>query len=1273
MITENELQISNKSFTNKDFQTIYPEILNIAKSLSSRWDPSVSNESDPGIVLLKVLAFIADKNNYNIDKNVLENFMPSATQEASMRKLCDMMGYNIHYYKSATTDVSFTYTGTKDSAGKEQLIEGDSFEFPKLETTITDTDNTLTYTLIKNNITIHEKNVAVSGTFIEGTKSTINVGDSTIIQLSNLDDNNRIYFPEIMVAENGIFIEGGVTTTKDNNWTLVSNLNSYTLNSKIFKFGFDSVQNLPYIEFPSDIANLIGSGLTINYIISKGELGNIKSKTLNTLITPTTLETNKKRSITLDSTNLNISNFSAATDGSNPESINSAYNGFKKTVGTYNNLVTCRDYANAVYNMYNTITNKDLVSNVQVTDRRTDYNYSDVIITYTSTGVQKIWQASNIQAYDLCLYPLCPITTGYTNNTYNKSFTPLFDTVDIINGLNEEDTEEETKLKTICHDFKSLSVGDVYCYKNYAILNAKISTNYKVNIYEQGKIISNVYNALYNNFNARKVDYGYEIPFDSILSVIQNADKRIKNVSLDEPKLSTSVISISGNGKSYEEKSISANPDEYLKILSKNVLAGKVTLFNYNNNYNIDFGHVDANIPNTPQFIDNIKSIGTEVSITPNSLSTGYKLKANETIQIIQPSVLDEIVYSAYVYYNWQPDLSIHSTNDGIISKNVTFNLRGNDNLKIRYLDSNDNTQYVEYTATSIITNGGPEKPSTNIFKANFELCPTNQTMSKSKSLSILERKFNGTLMPFYNIETEGELVKQNLVQTTITDSSLLCYWIVNNPDKDLWEGATSVSVTENNITYYDWSIVLNSGEFFMYTNSAMTELEVLSAGTKLTLRLTTNSKPSQKLSTKEILDIDDINNSGLDAFSSIDWQKINEISKTTPFIITEMSITTIPEGYTVYILDNKDNPGLLKENLNNNFIDLKSSSTTNNELKVKYESADKSESHTINPSLISNNVNQIRSRFDINCIDNEGQMLVVPDKDSTETITINTINDGKITSYPINAVESNTYFSLNSNIQIAGGSNLDMSVTYLNRDVKFDIKAHIYKLITPTYPDNTAITRNSDGFYKINITKNSTVTLPYSIIDTSYRQLFMIYWEQNTKESQCKLTSPTFTPTTPTSTAKCIRLFNRDSEFQHEISLNKGLNIIELNSKILDSPLTLSFTNTTVDSVLIGKLTVTDKNLNDRFNLDNFTLDTRTNLEEKLLKEIRNTDTNNLFYYLYNIPNSKAIEVDDLSSPNALWDSNNVVNNITLEQINLELDTTKTHSIIEIVKSSKL
>ena len=40
----------------------------IANKLSDRWDPSQSNESDPGVVLLKENALIGDKLSYNMEK-----------------------------------------------------------------------------------------------------------------------------------------------------------------------------------------------------------------------------------------------------------------------------------------------------------------------------------------------------------------------------------------------------------------------------------------------------------------------------------------------------------------------------------------------------------------------------------------------------------------------------------------------------------------------------------------------------------------------------------------------------------------------------------------------------------------------------------------------------------------------------------------------------------------------------------------------------------------------------------------------------------------------------------------------------------------------------------------------------------------------------------------------------------------------------------------------------------------------------------------------------
>ena len=72
MITKNDIAAVKLSPTNKDFAQIWTEIIDVASKISTRWDPVSTNESDPGIVLLKVLVGIADKLNYNIDKNILE-------------------------------------------------------------------------------------------------------------------------------------------------------------------------------------------------------------------------------------------------------------------------------------------------------------------------------------------------------------------------------------------------------------------------------------------------------------------------------------------------------------------------------------------------------------------------------------------------------------------------------------------------------------------------------------------------------------------------------------------------------------------------------------------------------------------------------------------------------------------------------------------------------------------------------------------------------------------------------------------------------------------------------------------------------------------------------------------------------------------------------------------------------------------------------------------------------------------------------------------------
>ena len=63
----------------------------------------------------------------------------------------------------------------------------------------------------------------------------------------------------------------------------VDNLNILTYGSAAYKFGFDSKRNLPYIEFPDWISDIIGEGLTIDYVVTQGTIGNVAPKELNTI------------------------------------------------------------------------------------------------------------------------------------------------------------------------------------------------------------------------------------------------------------------------------------------------------------------------------------------------------------------------------------------------------------------------------------------------------------------------------------------------------------------------------------------------------------------------------------------------------------------------------------------------------------------------------------------------------------------------------------------------------------------------------------------------------------------------------------------------------------------------------------------------------------------------------------------------------------------------------------------------------------------------------
>lgn len=172
--------------------------MDTASKISERWDPTSTNESDPGIVLLKVLTAIADKLNYNIDVNTLQAFMPSASQQEAMRKLCEMLGYNMKYYRSGTTDVTVSYIGDT-KLGSEDIITIGQF------TNIKNQEDDINYvTTVAKTLSASMNSTTIP--CIEGELVPVETDTDNIVSLMLLDDNQRYYLPETQIAENGIFV-----------------------------------------------------------------------------------------------------------------------------------------------------------------------------------------------------------------------------------------------------------------------------------------------------------------------------------------------------------------------------------------------------------------------------------------------------------------------------------------------------------------------------------------------------------------------------------------------------------------------------------------------------------------------------------------------------------------------------------------------------------------------------------------------------------------------------------------------------------------------------------------------------------------------------------------------------------------------------------------------------------------------------------------------------------------------------------------------------------
>lgn len=988
----NGQNISNLSYTSKDFESIYPELLELVQTLTSKWDPTTSNESDPGVILLKLMSLMADKNDYNIDKNILECFPVSVTQQANARRIYDLLGYSMHWYRSASTNVTISLSTNLNKDDHKVII-------PR-GTELTNDSGDIIYTLT-NNVELNNINASVVAECLQGVYTPYTLNGVDTITLANLDDNNRVYFPDRQVAENGIFIS--VIDQPDELWESVSNLEIQPVGSKVFKFGVMVNSDTCYIQFPSDIGTLIGGGLKIYYLISQGVDGNVNQGSIVNFYSDapisTSVNSGEESQSLIPGTDIRLRNSSSATNGTNPESLESAYHNYKKTIGTFDTLVTLRDYENYIYNLYNESNNEHEVSNSIVTDRANDINFSTKVQVLTANGEELINAATPnstgtvLSAFDLVLRLLTYSKNIIDDASYNATFSvsPNFNIV----------VDELSDAKSIQHDFPDpvVLMGEElpFIFKNFLNLTGKIITHYKVSNTEASSIEANVKNALYTAYNARSLDFGEEITYEHLVETIKNADTRIKNVILGDLNYESMYTTMTDSTGDYQ----TSLPINNLRdsLLAKMVLAGNVPLFELDTDFDFDFNQQGTIVYSS---IPAIKTNPGALKLTPGQ--DYYTVQPNESVSFYAPTFYTSTSYGAYVYYKWSGvPTDGHSDEDIFIAANEEHLLVESEKLTLNYTDTGNVSKNPDYSKGTII------KPNFNITYKDVK-----------SSTAVLD---------------SSQTIEIRAINTSeLTNNVLQCAWITNKKDKQgnyiLFEPGEASRVLQNN-------------EFFMYTLNAGTEFYMVGSGTRISLVQAQKSGGFKQLSNDQQIftikhaldaDLEAINKDGLNGVGN-EWYNYyaNSFSNYSPYpsgvtpptgnvyiAVTEMQVITLGEGIKYKLQENTP---------------------------VSYTESDTSTDFTklplINTTLYGQNISwQLRRTLNLNVTANnpqylaEGQSIELLYEDSEPAIIQGSMEGD---------VYKGVYVNFNVPLQRGGtGKNevIDLGVSYADGTVKNEVSA---------------------------------------------------------------------------------------------------------------------------------------------------------------------------------------------------------------------------------------
>jgi hypothetical protein len=304
-------------YTSRDYASIREDLINLIPQLAPKW--TSRDPGDLGIAMLEAFSYASDVLHYYIDRAANEAFISTASQKESILRIAKMLGYT----PTDTTPSTVTLTFKNSTSSNITVVAGTQIG----STTIVNGTSTQVIFETNEDLVVTPNTTSPSGVSVTATQGyTVT---SELVGTSTGTANQIFQLDETPVIQDSISVQVNNTPYRH-----VQYLVEYGNSDAVFVSYTDANGNT-FIEFGDGVGGRVpatNAQIYATYRVGGGVVGNVAATTIKNILTNY-------------QAGLSVINVSAASGGTDPESIESIRTNAPLTLSAGNRAVSLDDYA----------------------------------------------------------------------------------------------------------------------------------------------------------------------------------------------------------------------------------------------------------------------------------------------------------------------------------------------------------------------------------------------------------------------------------------------------------------------------------------------------------------------------------------------------------------------------------------------------------------------------------------------------------------------------------------------------------------------------------------------------------------------------------------------------------------------------------------------------------------------------------------------------------------------------------------------------------------